>query len=256
LIRAAALIAGACVVVACVGADGDGPTRRGAADVIGGTAQERVFVRRFLERVDNSGLIDVRLQPLRRPRSFPPLRDRRYMWLSFTVRGSDPVSEVRAEWNALLVAGAARDSWSARSESVRPVAGVGLNIRTQEGKEITEASFPIQPPPKRRIVPATRAEVAEIIAANAAAASMEVESLDFRQPLGVAPIVRASVSDPRRFRTQANYRVGTLFRGLIDPPRIDGFEVEIRSTDGELVQLAVHSRRLYFSTGWVPPKFR
>jgi len=253
LARAISVVAALCLVAACRGGD---EAHSPATKITGGTSAERTFLRRFVEHVNDPDLLDVRLLPVRRLANYPRFRSRPHMWLSFTIRDREVIAKVRSEWNALLIGGAARDAWSPKLTNVRPVGGVGLNILRAAGEREGQGSFPVQPPPLLRVRPTTREIATQVIKRNAPAARLTVDSLAFTEPLGIAPILTVQVPDARRYVAEGNARVARLLQRLINPPRIDGFFIEVRSEGGDLVEVVAYSKRLNYATGWTPPEFR
>lgn len=205
--------------------------------VHGGTRSQRAVLTSTLDRLTASYAPTIRIA--KPPRAWRP---RNGTWLRVRVAAGSAADAVLPAWQGLLAVGAFRD------HSLSRLAGYALHVDTPpERHERRAADGP---------APATApsaAVIRETVTAAVTDAGVRLDSLVMLRPLGPAPVVIVTVSDPERFlRDDATVFFAALST-LVDGAGADadGLYVELRDPAGHAFKISAIGTRAGSGAGWI-----
>jgi hypothetical protein len=208
--------------------------------VTGGTRAERAVVSSVLDRLTASYAPAVRIT--KPPKGWPPATG---MWLRVRVTPGSPADAVLPTWQGLLAVGAFRDL--ARGRGFPPLAGYSLRVdppSAHHERGTADGAVPRSAP--------TATEIRSTVEAAAAEAGVRLDSLLILRPLGPAPVVIVTASDPARFLAQDAAAFLRALRTLTegDGPAADGLFVEMRDPAGQPFEIRAVGTRAGASAQW------
>lgn len=178
-------------------------------------------------------------------------------WLSIRVGADDPVESVFAQWQALLLAGLARDLTST-DESPR-IIGKTITVVNRDGLIVEEAASVIDQAVSRHVggLPPTAIERSVRAGAN----KIGLKVVKYREvPTPGASIVEvlASTDDAGHFLSSRGRNLSQLVGRLNDnrAPAAEGSYVEVRDRAGNFVTVSAYSVRTGEGVGFSNPKYR
>lgn len=173
-------------------------------------------------------------------------------WLSITVEARDGAASVRAQWQALVVAGLFRDLSASRG--LPAVTGKTITAVDPAGAILDgPATTPLDSPPLD-VPSTTTAALATAASRGAARAGLAVASIRVARPVG-QPVIELTVEadDPALFTRSRNAALHSLLRELYG--RAEGTYVEVVDRGGNAVLLSAFATRLGEGVGWTQPAY-
>jgi hypothetical protein len=172
-------------------------------------------------------------------------------WLHFVVAA--PAQDERAtrpEWEADLVEGAVADALEASTG--QRVVDSRIDLKLSDGPVVNDASGGIGDiDPRQDFSNGSDADIKASLSAELAQQHLTPVSIDVLRAAQPAPVVVATTTDPRRAAKDANTIIGALFG--IDPPKYEGYYLEIRDTSSKPVIIESAAFRSGSGRVWVRP---
>jgi hypothetical protein len=204
--------------------------------VHGGTRPQRALVASILDRLTASYAPAIRIA--KPPTDWRP----RGTWLRVRVAAGSAADAVLPTWQGLLAVGAVRDLGSFR------LAGFALHVDTPPERHERRHADGVAPASAP-----TASAIRETVERAVADAGARLDSLVTLRPLGPAPVVIVTVSDPERFLAEKATAFFAALNGLSEGAdnAADGLYVELRDPTGQAFKIWAIATRAGTGAAWV-----
>ncbi len=222
-----------------------------SVDVLGGTTNQRALISEILRTLDATHFEAVAVTSP--PEEFATGAD----WLEIRVRADDPVENVFAHWQALLLAGLVRDLSVPRA--LPDILGKTITVVNSLGKQLETASTVIDQPNQHNIADLTPAQAEQRVRASATRAGLEVAKFrSFETPGGFVTEMLTMTNDAVTFSASRSIKLFNIIDALnnASTPAGEGAYIEVRDSLGQFVTVSAYSVRTGEGVGYTNPAFR
>jgi hypothetical protein len=168
-------------------------------------------------------------------------------WARLSVRApATDGSHVEPEWEAYILAGAARELM--HEAAAGDLVGMDVILRLPGGKEISQDFVAGDIAFGQQYVSGTNDDVIAAVRQSASEAGLKILSVRVLHPMGPAPVVIAETADPAEFVRNAGTLSARLFRRGGIP--YEGYYLEVRdATSKSADPLLIHAEALRLGLG-------
>lgn len=159
--------------------------------------------------------------------------------------------DIRPQWDADLLEGAVLDSAGTATQQRETLGGSTFDGRLPDGRLIADIGGGLGDVVQGQTFdPVDDASISDRVAAVLESYGLREAVLEIEHPLGAAPMVVATTSDPSAILGKMNGLLGDLFG---QPPTFEGYYLEIRDGSGKAVLRTSAAFRTGAGRLWVDP---